>query len=141
MSFLEQVIWLYVGVIAALFGLVIIGSIFLTGQQQMNEQEVLSSLNKIKSKADFVCNSEFGTLLNENIVLASGSVLSISSQPNDSACVSFNGNTSCVNLSCNVALDYDLNLDSPEFKALFVTHKYECFFEKVDGGVIIECKG
>ncbi|MEM4326710.1 MAG: hypothetical protein QXZ13_00880, partial [Candidatus Diapherotrites archaeon] len=70
---MEQSIWLYAGVVSALFGIVIIGTIIIDMQEIAKTQELENTINKIGQMTDFVCSGDEGMLLSEKVKLASGS--------------------------------------------------------------------
>jgi hypothetical protein len=139
---MEQVIWLYAGVITALFALAIIGTLFLNGQEQMKTQQIENSIKQVKNQADFLCGLEPGTLLTQELVLGSGSELKIGTDPvlPGKACVSYKGKNTCVEANCDFE-SYDLNLSASEYFDLFSVHAYKCTFEKLANGVRVNCKG
>lgn len=126
--------------IVALFGLVVVGSIFLSGQNQISGYELANSVQKLQAKESFVCNSEPGTAVSEKIILTSGSVLNIDSTPNNHACILFDDKKECATLKCTQE-GYTLDLNTNEFKELYKTHEFTCFIERTDLGVRIDCKG
>lgn len=128
------------GVIAALFGLVVVGSIFLSGQSQISGEELANSIQKLQAKEAFVCNSEPGTAVSEKIILTSGSILEITSTPNSHACILFGDKKECATFKCPQE-GYTLDLNTNEFKELYKTHEFTCFIERTDLGVKIDCKG
>jgi hypothetical protein len=146
---MEQAIWLYVGVISALFALAIVGGIVLSGQEQMREQDAKNAIGVIQQKANLLCASEVGTLLTDKITLPSGSVLSAGTITSpQKVCVWFKGTSTCLQTKCDLSY-YDivdptinlLDLNTEAHKSLFQTHEYACSFEKQEGVVKFGCKG
>lgn len=136
---MDQAVWLYVGIITAIFGLFIVANLVATGSDQQKMQQVKNSLGRMGQKCEFICSSAADTLLSEKFPLASGSVLTARSS-GSRICMEFKGQTNCVKCTCPPQ-DYDLNLDTSFHKEAFSTADFTCTFLRVTGGVKIECKG
>lgn len=140
---MEQIVWVYVGVIAIIVALAAIGSTVVLGNEQMKEQQIYSAINLLKERANFVCNSEVGTLFSEKIILGSGVYLhtgNILDQNKGRICIDFEKKTFCETINCEIPTFYDLNLDLPELREIAYTRQYVCFIERVIGGIKIGCK-
>ncbi|MEM4390699.1 MAG: hypothetical protein QXU92_01940 [Candidatus Diapherotrites archaeon] len=136
---MEQSIWLYAGVVSALFGIVIIGTIIIDMQEKAKTQELENTINKIGQMTDFVCSGDEGMLLSEKVKLASGSKIQ-ANKTKKSICISYANENKCISIKCGIN-DYELNLDTPEHKAAFNIAEYKCYIEKANGTANIECKG
>jgi hypothetical protein len=139
---MEQVIWLYVGVITALISIGIIAGIVMNGQEQSKQQDMINSLNLLKQKADFVCGSEVGTSFTQKVSLGSSSRLVFGSITSSAPkiCLFYQQETNCVKTNCPVIKSV-LDLNTEEIKQLYQIHEFECVVEKTDQGVLIECSG
>jgi hypothetical protein len=137
-DFVDQAVWLYVGVITAVFGLLIVANLVSTGSDQQKLQQIKNSLARMGQKCEFVCNSAVDTLLSEKFPLASGSVVFARSS-GSKICMEFQGSSNCVKCSCPPQ-DYDLNLDTTFHREAFSVTDFTCSFLRVKGGVKIECK-
>ncbi len=143
---MEQAIWLYAGIIAALFVIGIVASIALTGQEQMKEVQVTNALSRIQQRASMLCSSESGTMVSEKINIPSGAVLTAgTSDSPKKVCILFKGVNKCESIECNLFYDdgtnSDLNLDTDFHKRLYQMHEFTCFFERTGAGVVFECNG
>lgn len=137
---MEQAVWLYMGVISAVFGILIIATIVLDSQEQVKLQEVKNSIERINQLCNFVCDSDDGTLLSEKLKLPSGA--SVSARVSTKAvCITYSGSSKCASCKCGLNKDYDLNLATPEHVFAFNISDYRCFFDKNFGRVSFECKG
>lgn len=139
---MEQVIWIYVGVITALLSLGIIAGIVASGQEESKAQEMLNSLNLLKQKADFLCGSEVGTTFTQKVNFGSGSVIKFGSNSTSAPkiCISYNSETNCVKTNCSIS-GFTLDLNTEQIKQLYSMHEFECMVEKEEQGVLIECSG
>jgi len=138
----EQVVWLYVGVITALISIGIIAGIVFNGQEQSKQQEITNSLQLLKQKADFLCGSEVGTTFPQKVKLGSESVITFGSASGNSAkiCMNYKGTNDCVKTNCSIIYS-TLDLNTQQIKQLYSVHEFECLVEKQDVGVLIECSG
>jgi hypothetical protein len=139
---MEQVIWLYVGVITALISIGIVAGIVASGQEESKAQEMINSLNLLKQKADFVCGSEVGTTFTQKVTLGSGSVITFGSTAGSTQkiCSSYFDKTNCVKTNCPISV-LTLDLNTEQIKQLYSMHEFECIVEKEEQGVLIECSG
>ena len=134
---MEESIWLYVGVIASIFALVVISNLVLLNQDQTKEQHAKNSVALLEQKCNFVCGSEKGTYLSEKVALPSGSVLIAEDH---GICISYNEKTSCGRCDCQIE-PYDLNLNTQAHIEAFTVSDFYCAFLKTETGVSVECKG
>jgi hypothetical protein len=141
--FLEQSVWLYVGIIAGLIGLGFVASIAVSGNETGKQQALQNTLAKFKQNCDFVCSSDIGSMFKVDVTFVSG--MKIYSEES-AVCVDFKGSTDCRKCDCRI-LDSDsggaflMDFSSDEAKRLFDTHEYSCFMERKESGVAVECKG
>lgn len=136
---MEQAIWLYAGVISALFGIAIIGTLILDMQEKAKYQEIENTINKLEQLAEFVCSGDEGMLLSEKVKLPSGSKI-YSNTTKKSICGKYSNKNKCIEVKCGIN-NYELNLDTPEHKAAFNIADYRCYIEKINGTANIQCKG
>jgi hypothetical protein len=143
--FLEQIIWVYLGVIIALFALVAVGFSVVTGNEHMKEQEINNSIFLLKERANFVCYSEIGTSLLQKVTLGSGVYLSTGNfddvNKGGMICINYNDYEFCESINCKIPSFYDLNLNKPELEKIAYVRDYSCNIERVNGGIKLECKG
>ncbi len=137
---MEQAVWLYVGIIAALIGLGFIASIVISGKETMNEQTVENSIRKMQQNCNLVCASDEETMFSVDTTLVAGMKLYGNGK---AICTDYKGKTSCKECDCLVS---DLNgfafvLDLTNAIGLFESSNYKCFMERTEEGVAIECKG
>ena len=139
---MEQVVWLYVGVITALISIGIIAGIVFSGQEEAKQQEIMNSLQLLKQKTDFVCGSEVGTTFMQKAKFGSESVITFGSSATSAPkiCISYKLETNCVKTNCSVNRGV-LDLNTPQIKQLYSVHEFECIIEKKEQGVLIECSG
>jgi len=138
----EQVVWLYVGVITALISIGIIAGIVFNGQEQSKTQELANSLQLLKQKADFLCGSEIGTTFSQKVNLGSGAVVVFGSLGSNSSkiCMNYEGTNNCVKTNCSIIYSA-LDLNTEQIKQLYSVHEFECMVEKQEQGVLFECSG
>ena len=135
---MEQAIWAYIGIIAALFGLLVVAQIFLLNQETVKQQELEISLEKLGNRCNFVCRNAAGTLIKEPATLASGSVFSTSG---NALCYSYGEAENCFRCDCELE-NYTLNLNTEEITQLYSIHDFSCSLEKRSGGLVrVACTG
>jgi len=137
---MEQAVWLYVGIIAALIGLVFVASIVISGRDTMNEQTVENNIRKIQQNCNLVCASDTETMFSVDTPLVAG--MKLYSEGN-AICTDYKGKTNCKKCDC-VVFDTEGSafvLDLSDATELFETSNYKCFMERTEEGVAIECKG
>lgn len=141
---MEQAVWFYVGIIAALIGLGMLVSVVLLGTDVTKQQLAKNAANSLALQCNNVCNSDMGTALGIKTDLSSGTVISGGEK---SVCVEYvpAGKKECRKCNCKVLGDdgnfYRLDLSTEEAMEMFETHVYNCIFERDIDGVILRCKG
>ena len=127
--------------ITVLIALGIVASIVMSGNEQSREQQLANSMQSMQRMCNFVCTSEIETLLSTEATLPSGSAIYADAGGN-AICSEFKGKKNCVKCSCDFLKDYELNLDTAQYREMFQTHKFTCSFERLPGGIrLVECKG
>ncbi|MBN1941481.1 MAG: hypothetical protein JW772_04845 [Candidatus Diapherotrites archaeon] len=134
---MEQPVWFYVGIIAAIIALLGIFQLLALNNDNLREQAGKNSITKIERMCNLVCNSQPDTLLDAEVDFGSGSKIYAN---NNVVCVEYK-TKDCIQCDCPVEMQ-ELDLTSEEAMQLFVTHKYNCYFKKLDSGSVeVECRG
>jgi len=139
---MEQAVWLAFGVIAIIIGFAIIANLISSNKEELRVVSFEQSIEKLKTKCDFVCDSPLDTYLSVDVELSSGlrlftsenricGHLNISDVHNDE--------NKCAVCKCNI--NGSLNLDTETAKKAFKVHKYSCYFERREDDIQMECKG
>ncbi|MDO8624981.1 MAG: hypothetical protein Q7R47_02775 [Candidatus Diapherotrites archaeon] len=139
---MEQMIWFYVGIIAAIIGLGMLASVVLLNSENQKVQVSQNSVRLLEQKCNFVCSSDVDTLQSADVELASGTVLYSN---NNALCIKGKSSLFCGECNCRVTdgndSNYRFDLNTSEAAALFSTHSFTCSFERIKGGVSLECQG
>ena len=129
--------WVVVGVIAIIMMFGVIGTLFVSSQQEQARINVEHALDLLSAQCDRVCRLPDDTMLAVDVELPAGVVLE-SSQ--DVLCASFDGARSCRPCSC-IYEDFVFDLDTPEAFEFFRSHTYRCFFTNNDFRMHVNCQG
>lgn len=129
---MEQAVWFYVGIIAALIGIGLLVSVVLMGTNLNKEQLAQNSVRLLQMQCNNVCNNDVGTLLGVDVDIGSGTLVE---STGNVICSHYNQRKECRECNCEVFApgfsDFELNLATPEALELFDIHTYHCTFEKV----------
>ncbi len=143
---MEQSVWLYVGIISALIGLGFVASIIIAGRETSKQQAVENTIRKMQQNCNSVCTADTETMFKTDVTFVSGMKLYSMNKPtNGSICVDYKDSTNCQQCNCQVfdkeGNSFEMDFSTPEARQLFDTHDYECFMERTEKGVAVECKG
>ena len=135
---MEQAIWISIGVISLIIGLGILINLVAENREDIKLQKSQASVEILKNQCNFVCDSAPDTSLSVDVELPSGVVLSSNFSQGNKICALFKDQYKCSFCNCPI-VPYVLNLGSA--KKIFITHKYECYFERLENAVKMECQG
>lgn len=150
---MEQAVWLYVGIIAALIGLGFVASIVMSGRETANQQSVENTIRKLEQNCNLVCAADTETMFSVDVTLVAGMKLYSpmeGEKVSKALCADYAAKSYCRECDCSILDKTDpkkrFELDLSEARQLFETHGYTCFMERVEtetvkDGVAVECKG
>ncbi len=139
---MEQAVWLYVGIIAALIGLGFVASIVMSGRETSNQQAVENTIRKLEQNCNLVCAADTETMFSVDVTLVAGMRLYGLQK---AICADYAAKSYCRECDCSLLDKTDttkqFELDLSEARQLFEMHNYTCFMERIEEGVAVECKG
>jgi hypothetical protein len=133
---MEQPIWLFFGVIAVLIALGIIAHLVLVQGQDSKAASLENSMVKLRQQCDFVCGTTLNNRLSIRAEFPAG--LYLHTQDNK-ICSGYKETVKCVACSCMIE-PYQLALNTTLAQEID-SHSYNCFFERKQEGVSMECLG
>lgn len=134
---MEQIVWLYFGLISVILALGIVGSLVLNFQEENKMKAFDGALDRLAEQCNFVCRAPRDTLLSIGVDLPSGLYLETA---RERICGEFEGERRCVRCLC-VLDPYALELNSTLAMRSFDIQNYRCAFERGAINVSMECQG
>jgi len=136
----EQTVWLYVGIIAAIIGLGFVATIVLGGRETSHWQTVENGVKKMQQNCNQVCSSDVETMFSADVTLVSGMRLYATGR---GICANYKDEQTCKECDCEVfdKEGQSFALDLTGATELFESNQYKCFMERTETGVAVECKG
>jgi hypothetical protein len=134
---MEEMVWVYVGIIAVVISLGIIGQVFLVHEEDLRGEEVRASLDKMEAECKYACTSPQDSYVGVDVTLPSAMRLWTAE---NRICALYKTKTSCRACSCNLTT-YTLNLNSTLALSSFKTHEYSCNFLRRHDDIALDCKG
>lgn len=133
---MEQPVWIFFGIISVLLALGIVGGLVYKHQNEVKYENFDSSLDKLVSQCNFVCQTNEGNMLGIDINLPTDSLFYTSK---NKLCIRYEDKVSCKACNCDLS-EYKLDLNTSLSKS-FDNLNYRCYFEKLKSGVAVECRG
>ncbi len=134
---MEEAAWVYVSIIAVLLALGMLYGLFVKNEQRSKEHAFRALFKEVGPHCDYVCRSPLETKLPVTLSIPSGSVIYTSK---NKFCGKYEGLTLCAQCDCELA-PYTLNLNTSEALNSFNVHSYNCYFERGELNVRVECEG
>ncbi|NJL43771.1 MAG: hypothetical protein HC945_00380 [Nitrosarchaeum sp.] len=134
---MEQVIWLYFGLISVIVALGIVGSLIVNFQGESKLSAFDQGLERIRDQCDLVCDSPPGTYLSTKADLPSGLYLWTE---DDLICGIYEQERRCTRCTCTIR-PYALSLNTTLALRSFDIQGYNCAFERGENDVSLECQG
>ncbi len=132
---MEETIWMVFGVLGLLLALGIIGPLLVNYNSSLDEEKMKQQLKEFQNQASFLCTTEIGNALKNEIILFYNSTLYTNG---DKVCIQKEDELICERISCRYR-DYSFTLDS-EFAKEFSKLTYQCDSEVVGRGLLsINC--
>jgi hypothetical protein len=134
---MEQPVWLFFGIVAVLIGLGIIIHVVYLNEEDSIMRGLRQSLDKLEGQCNFVCAAGEETYLSIRAELPTKARIFTHKQ---NICGEVGDDLSyCVQCNCEME-PYELSLNTT-LAEKFKVHHYNCFFEKMDPNVRMECLG
>ncbi|MBW2990406.1 hypothetical protein KY348_01740 [Candidatus Woesearchaeota archaeon] len=134
---MEESVWIYISIIAVIIALVIIISLFTQNKEHMKEQAFSNAFLEIEPHCNYVCGSPPGSIIPLEVNIPSGIVIYTKDQK---ICGQYKDKTACAVCACKVA-SYTLDLNTTQAKETFDVHAFNCYFERGENEVKMECQG
>lgn len=134
---MEQVVWVYFGILAILVGLGVTTKLVMMHQEELKIQHIEYALDRLQIQCDFVCNSPEETLQSIEAILPSGLFLYATEKK---ICSTYKDKVSCVPCQCTMN-PYSLALNSSFAQKTFGLHAYSCSFLRMKNGTQMACQG
>ena len=134
---MEQVIWLYFGIISLVLALGIIGGFFINFKEDNKTTAFDNTLTTLKEHCEMMCNAPTGQRLSVTVEIPSGVYMYTE---NDKVCGIFNNEERCVKCPCKIN-PYKLELNTTIAMKSFEIQPYHCAMEKLEKNVTLECQG
>ena len=135
---MEQAIWISIGVISLIISLGILVNLVNQSKEDLKIQKSQISIEILKGQCNLVCDSPLGTSLAVDVDLPSEILIFAGTSQDKKICGLYKDKYECSFCDCPI-LPYTLNLSSA--KKIFASHKYKCFFGRVENAVTMECQG
>ena len=134
---MEQVVWVYFGVITIVLAFGIVGNLIVKHKGAAKVELFDAALEKLDGQCDFVCDSGLNTRQSVDTELPSGIILYTR---DERICGDYSGNRRCVNCNCPLQ-GYTLDLNTTVALETFETHIYRCYFTRGKDDISMECQG
>lgn len=134
---MEQILWVYMAVIAVVVGLAIIFNLFGNYNESDRLDALASAVEKLTAQCDLVCKSADGTKISGSVRVPSGGIIETSGTR---ICGILAGERKCMRCDC-VLNDFELDLNTTLARRTFRSHEYKCHFQKQLAAVEIDCQG
>jgi hypothetical protein len=131
---MEEMIWVYVGVIAIIIAFASIGSFLYKRGLEDSETVMVNTVTSLSRFCDKVCQMPQHTRQSVKVTFIKDSTMEMQ---NDIVLIQTPEKRHVLPCNCNITDIQTLNLtDAP-----FNSHEYFCFFDRNQNGVSIECAG
>ena len=130
---MDEIIWVYVGVIAIIIAFATIGS-FLYNQSITDSETVTeNTVNALSNFCNKICQMPQHTRQSVEVKFISDTIMYNES---DTIFIKFNERRYTVHCDCKILSVETLNLTDAPFHSL----DYDCFFERKIDGIEVDCK-
>ena len=130
---MDEIIWVYVGVIAIIIAFATIASFLYNKSVMDNETVIENTVNALSNFCNKVCQMPEHTRQSVEVKFVRDSILYNESQ---TIFIQTNERRYAVHCDCNIEGVKILNLTDAPFQSL----DYDCFFERARDGIKVECK-
>jgi len=135
---MEESVWLYVGILAALIGIATVASLFSHQNQSQHAEQLANAVSMYKELCTQVCKLPEDTRLSAKATLPSGAVLYTT---DESVCAKLDDKLFCGRCPCTVTSGVALDLSQNDTRQYFTNHDFTCSFTKVLTAVTLRCSG
>ena len=135
---MEESVWLYVGILAALIGIATVVSLFNHQNQEQHTEQLANAVQMYKELCAQVCRLPEDTRLSAKATLPAGAILYTT---DESVCAKLNDKLFCGRCPCTVINGTTLDLSQNGTSQYFRNHDFTCSFTKSATNVTMRCSG
>jgi hypothetical protein len=135
---MEESVWLYVGILAALIGIATVVSLFTHQNQEQHGVQLANTVQMYKELCTQVCRLPEDTRLSAKSPLPAGAKLYTT---DESVCASMGDKLFCGRCPCTVEPGVALDLSQNSTLQYFRNHDFTCSFIRSATNVTMRCSG